>query len=228
VADLPVALSRPDLSARLHSIVDIDGKLLRALEELGPLRGRDVVIVDDGSRARAAQIEALGARARSVRIGELGTLEEGTADVVVAPWAAFVAGDPAFDEEVAAAGRVARPEGRLLVVQDYGRDDVRDLIGLPPGMGPRARDRDDFFLDRGFKIRVLHCWWTFDSLEDARSFLAEAFGEAGVATGASLRRPRLAHNIGIYHRDLGASDRPAAVPAGARASSPSTVAKRAS
>jgi hypothetical protein len=213
VADLPVALSRPDLSARLLSIVDVDGKLPRALDELGPLRGRDVLILDDGSPTRAAQIEAVGARARSVGIGELHSVAERSADVVVAPGAAFVAGDPAFEEQLAAAERVARPGGRLLVVQDYGRDDVRELIGLPPGMGPRARDRDDWFLRRGFKIRVLHCWWTFDSLEDARSFLAEAFGETGVATGASLRRPRLAHNIGIYHRDLGASDRPAAAPA---------------
>jgi hypothetical protein len=50
---------------------------------------------------------------------------------------------------------------------------------------------------------VLHCWWTFESLDDARAFLGEAFGEAGSSLAAELKRPRLSYNVAIYHRSRG-------------------------
>jgi hypothetical protein len=40
----------------------------------------------------------------------------------------------------------------------------------------------------------------FDSIETAADFLAAAFGERGAALGATLRRPRLAYNVAVYHR----------------------------
>jgi hypothetical protein len=49
---------------------------------------------------------------------------------------------------------------------------------------------------------VVHCWWSFDSLDSAGSFLADAFGDEGRAVAASLGRPRLAHKIVVYHRDV--------------------------
>ncbi len=54
----------------------------------------------------------------------------------------------------------------------------------------------------GFKIRVLHCWWTFDSLDEARAFLDAAFGEAGRTVAGRLTRPRLSYNVAVYHRTL--------------------------
>ena len=63
-----------------------------------------------------------------------------------------------------------------------------------------SRREGPFLRGGGFKIRVLHCFWTFGSIEDAQAFLAEAFGERGTAAGATLRRPRLAWNVAVYHR----------------------------
>ena len=54
-----------------------------------------------------------------------------------------------------------------------------------------------------FKIRVLHCFWTFASIEEAQDFLAESFGERGTADGAALRRRRLSWNVAVYHRARG-------------------------
>ena len=88
----------------------------------------------------------------------------------------------------------------LVVIHDYGRDDVSRLRGdlLEYGLWTR---RDGPFLRGGFRIRVLHCWWTFGSLEEARDFLVGAFGAAGDAVAADLRRPRLSYNVALYHRE---------------------------
>jgi hypothetical protein len=95
-----------------------------------------------------------------------------------------------------------RPGGRLLAIHDYGRDDVAELRGPLPEHGDWSR-RDGPFLAAGFKIRVLHCWWTFDTLDEARTFLDAAFGAAGRAVAARLTRPRLSYNVAVYHRTLG-------------------------
>ena len=70
-----------------------------------------------------------------------------------------------------ARGRIAvlRPGGRLLVLHDYGRDDVSRLRGDLPEYGLLSR-RDGPFLRGGFKVRVVHCFWTFESIEEARDF----------------------------------------------------------
>ena len=96
-----------------------------------------------------------------------------------------------------------RPSGRLLVLHDYGRDDVSRLRDADlPEYGAWSR-RDGWFLRSGFKVRVVHCWWTFDSVETASEFLADAFEERGREVAATMRRPRLSYNVAIYHRARG-------------------------
>ena len=93
-----------------------------------------------------------------------------------------------------------RPGGRLLVVHDYGRDDVSALRDPEaPEYTSWSRREGPFLRDDGFKIRVLHCFWTFETLEDARAVLAE-FGERGAAVAERLKRPRLSWNVAVYHR----------------------------
>jgi hypothetical protein len=68
--------------------------------------------------------------------------------------------------------------------------------------------RDGPFLSTGFRVRVVHCFWTFPSLDDASSFLAGAFGESGTAVAATLKRPRLTYNVAVYHRTRGEGAQP--------------------
>lgn len=200
MADLPVDLDT-GLSEQLSRVLDVEGKIPRALETLGPVGGRDVVVVDGSAGVRARQLTSLGARVTLVPAsgGASYDAPDGSADVVVAFWSAFRDG---LEQEVARARRVLRPGGRLLVIHDYGRDDVSELRGELPEHGSWSR-RDGPFLGSGFKVRVVHCWWTFPSMEEARTFLTTAFGDAGRAVAARLTRPRLSYNVAIYHRTLG-------------------------
>jgi hypothetical protein len=204
VADLPFPLD-PSLASTLARALDVEGKIPRALDALGPIGGRDVVLVG-GGETETQRLTALGGRVTKVdplageRAGANGwPVPDGSADVLVASWSAFRGADKA---ELAEADRVLRATGRLLVIHDYGRDDVARLRGEPPEQLAWSR-RDGPFLRAGFRIRVLHCFWTFDSLETARDFLRAAFGEAGEVVGSELKRPRLSWNVALYHRGRG-------------------------
>jgi len=200
VADLPVDLA-PGLSEHLARVLDVELKMPRALELLGPVGGRDVVLVDGAGGIRARQLADLGARVTLVDSSGPAPFDapDGSADVMVAFWSAFRGAPP---DQMSHAGRLLRPRGRLLVVHDYGRDDVAGLRGDLPEHGLWSW-REGPFLAGGFKVRVVHCWWTFESLEAAREFLADAFGGAGRSLGARLTRPRVSYNVAVYHRTFG-------------------------
>lgn len=233
MADLPIELAG-DVAARLARSLDQEGKIPRALDALGPLHDRDVVLIDGEGGLRARQLADLGARvmvvsAKSSASGDtcrdtppaapvtrgsprdLG-VPDSSADAIVACWSAFRGPS---EPEVAEADRVLRPGGRLLVLHDYGRDDVSALWPETQAEHFAWSRRDGWFLRSGFRIHVIHCWWTFDSIDDARSLLADIAGERGLAVAASLRRPRLSYNVAIYHRtrgDDGTSPAPQAPP----------------
>jgi hypothetical protein len=211
VADFPPALTG-SLGEELARIVDVEGKIPAAIDALAPVNGRDVVVIASGSGFHARQLTNLGGRVVALeRLDDSANLASESADVVVSLWSDFGGPGPAdLGADVAAADRLLRSGGRLVVVHDYGRDDVSRLRGDLPEYGLWTR-RDGPFLRGGFRIRVLHCWWTFGSLDEARDFLGRAFGPAGQSLADELHRPRLSYNVALYHRE-----RPASPGGGAR------------
>jgi hypothetical protein len=201
--DLSIAMPSGALEDEFLRVVDPDCKLLAALEALGPVIDRDVIVLDCGDGFRARQLRAMGARVATFEFPLCDADSEqlagwvGRADAVIIPWSEMAAPGSRF---LAEAGALLRPGGRLLVIHDYGRDDV---WGLVPGRHERDvawSQRNGPFLGDGFRIRVIHCWWSFESADQARELLGAVFGEVGVETAEKMRRLRLEYSVAIYHR----------------------------
>jgi SAM-dependent methyltransferase len=205
MADFSIPSIADDLRSRLESVIDREGKIPSALEALGPVADRRVVLLDADHGLRARQLEARGARVSALPGMETSSLPRGLADLVVCLWAGFHGDRPESAGQVAEAERILHPGGRLLVVHDYGRDDVSRLFDgeAADSEGVDPRQRDAWFLQQDFKVRVLHCWWTFDSLEAAHDLLVPAFGQRGTEVAVGMRRPRLEYKVGVYHRTFG-------------------------
>ncbi|MCI4355269.1 MAG: class I SAM-dependent methyltransferase [Thermoplasmata archaeon] len=200
MADLPIDLGA-GLTEQLARILDVEAKIPRALEALGPVGGRDVLLLDGDDGIRARQLTELGGRVTFAASNEPAgfAAPDDSADVVVSLWTPFREG---MARDTAEAGRVLRDGGRLLVVHDYGRDDISRLRGDRPEYGLWSR-RDGPFLNGGFKVRIVHCFWTFESVEVAAAFLESGFGAVGRQVAAAMKRPRLSYNVAVYHRTFG-------------------------
>jgi SAM-dependent methyltransferase len=207
VADLPFEPADAGSTAQLLRVVDAEGKIPRALEAHGPFAGRDVTLFGS-SPERARWLTEAGARLTIV--ADPGTVvawpPAASADIVLAFWTAFDGHDR--EGHLASAQRLLRPDGRLLVVLDYGRDDLDVVRGPEAAAGlVLSSRRDGWFLGHGFRVRVIHTFWRFETIEEGGDLLRAAFGPAAEPAIGRLRRPRLAHNVAIYHwtRDVGAA-----------------------
>lgn len=197
MSNLPLSLPSEQLAPFLAAL-DPARKLVAAIGALGPVEDRDVLAVDASGGPFIDGLRGLGARVVTAQLTTPLRLDapDGSADVVLGLWSAFRGVDAA---EIAEVDRVLRAGGRHLVVHDYGRDDVSHLLGERPEYGAWSH-RNGPFLKGGFRVRVVHCFWEFDSMDEAAAFLGAAFGEAGSDVAATLKRPRLSWNVAVYHR----------------------------
>jgi hypothetical protein len=210
VSDYPPGLPG-EIVARYGHAFDVDDRLFRAIDALAPIDGRDVLLLaasDDGPQA--SRVVARGGRVSTTM--DASTSLPGSADIVVGLWPELPTDGAASVLEDALV-TLARPGGLALVVQDYGRDDRGALTSTAattsattsvpdPSMTPGRREAP--YLARGWKVRVIHCFWTFATLDEARGFVG-TFGEPGQILAARLRRPRVSHNLALLHRTTATS-----------------------
>lgn len=205
MADLPIRLADGGLQEQLWRAADPEAKVVHAIDALVGLAGRTVTFADDEHAGWLRGLQALGAT-----VGDTSMDAASSDDLLLACWPvslidrsrpapAGTTGD-LVDWLDRTLGRWAGT--RLVILEDYGRDDVTALLGGAERerMLVEWSRRDGPFLSRGFKLRVLHCWWSWASTVEARRLLEGAFGEVGVAVAERLRRPRLAWNVAVYHR----------------------------
>lgn len=203
-----------ELHESLKGAVDREQKIPRALDALGPVADRDVVLLDSDEGLRATQLRELGGRVVPVAGADVSGVTVGSADVAISCFGASRGGDQATESLIETVRPKLRPGGRLLLVRDYGHDDVISLLATPDQEAEivAVSRRDGWFLRHDFKIRVLHCWWSWTDLEEARQQLGAAFGEPGAAVAEAIRRPRLAWKVAVYHRTLVPSEEPSEAP----------------
>ena len=107
--DLSVVLPSPELEDEFLRVVDVEGRLAAALEELGSVAGRDVVLLDAGRGFRKRQLEEIGARVTALAFADprneaavcarISELPVGEADVVLVPWSELATPGSAFIAE---------------------------------------------------------------------------------------------------------------------------------
>jgi SAM-dependent methyltransferase len=214
----------PVLLERLGDMIDPERKVLAALERIVPLSGKRIADVGTGIghypmllarrtgrtygiEARPELLEAARRRAGAahqpnIRIVEGGgaqlPLRDGAVDVVLSgeiePDDRWL---PAIDEAM----RVLRPNGRLVVMGYYGRDDLGGL--LDPALVERARDatqrRSGWWLQHGFKIKVVHSRIDLHDERTASRLLPLFYGERGRAFLAAPHPLSLRLRLGLYH-----------------------------
>jgi len=204
--DAPFHLADGRLQARLLACVDVEDKIPRTLATLGSMAGRRTLLL--GARAgsfRARQLDVLGARV--VTWPDLAGPPHPAEpfDVAVAWWEGFDDRGPDPVAPLAPVTGLLAPGARLLVVQDYGRDEVAPLYA-DPARDARLRawsQRDGPVLGAGFKVRTLHCRWTFPDQSSAVDLLPRAFPATGAAVAALMKHPRLDYRVAVYHRIVG-------------------------
>lgn len=204
--DAPIQLADPRLQARLLAAIDGEGKIPRALDELGPVRERRVLLLDAAAQGHLARtLRGLGARLTTRRSLRLDRLAPASFDLVVVCWRGFDGDGPEMAALQDALGVVA-PGGRIVALQAYGRDDLSRLLADPDREARLVAwsHRLGPLLTGGWRLRTLHCWLSFGSLRGARAFLCAAFPATGPQVAAELRRPRLSFKVGLYHRTVGA------------------------
>ena len=219
--DAPIRLSDPALQVRLSRAIDAEGKVARAVAELASVPGRRVVLVGASPRGRLARaLRQAGAAQVTTRpslerpSGGMGRRRGPRIarpfDVLVASYCGFdEAGGPGLaDALLTLAQAELVPEGRVVAVQAYGRDDVSRLLADPVRERRQVgwNHRRGPLLTSGWRVRTLHCWWRFGSLDAARRFLVRAFPGPGAVVAAELRRPRLSYKVGVFHRSLAGAE----------------------
>ena len=215
----------PALHARLEAAIDPDGKILGAIERIVPISGKRIADIGTGighypmllarrtgrtygvesdpellaeARRRAAE-----AHQPNIRIieGEPTALplRDGAVDIVLT---SLIDPDDASLPAVAEALRVLRPDGRLIVIGFYGRDDVSAL--LEPEVVEHAREatqrRTGWWLRNGFKIKVVHAKLDLGDSETAHELLPRLYGDRGRAFLMGPHRRVLRLNLGLFHR----------------------------
>lgn len=214
----------PLLFERLGDVIDPERRVLDALERIVPLSGKRIADIGTGIghypmllarrtartygiEAQPALLEVARSRAEAshqpnIRIVEGGgtklPLRDAAVDVVLSgeiePDDLWL---PAIDEAL----RVLRPNGRLVVIGYYGRDDLASL--LDPKVVAQARHatqrRTGWWLRHGFKIKVVHSRIDLQDEATAQELLPRLYGDRGRAFLGEPHPLSLRLRLGLYH-----------------------------
>jgi SAM-dependent methyltransferase len=214
----------PLLLERLGEVIDPERRVLEALERIVPLSGKRIADVGTGIghypmllarrtgrtygiEAQPALLKAARSRADAshqpnIRMvkgsGEHLPLRDAAVDVVLS---GEIEPDDRSLPSIEEALRVLRPNGRLVVIGYYGRDDLVEL--LEPEVVDKARHatqrRTGWWLRHGFKIKVVHSRLDLQDEATALELLPRLYGDRGRAFLDAPHPLSLRLRLGLYH-----------------------------
>lgn len=195
--DLPFGLRDTARADELVIALDPEDRLARGIVRLADLDGRTAIVLG-GARWLVPRLERLGVAATAGADDPAdATLPAGPADgvdAVIGGWGVLRGvGAP----ELVACERLLRPGGRIVVLHDYGRDEVAPLLGTDrPEVASWSRHGGPY-LRGGWKLRVLHARIALAGPEDLAALLAgdRVEGGSGAPTGAGIH-----WKVAAYHR----------------------------
>ena len=173
VGDRTIVYAR--LSAHVYAL-ELDPKALPIL------RGR---IKSSG----AANVTVLPAGAEAI------PLENDSVDVAYATWSYFFG--PGAEPGLTEVERVVRPGGDIVVVQNYGHDELARF--WTPSEG-ECETWPLWFKEHGFTCEVVDTVWRFPGPEEALAVLAFLWGESARAYVLESDRVEFGYKVAVYHR----------------------------
>jgi ubiquinone/menaquinone biosynthesis C-methylase UbiE len=210
-----------DLMARA---IDPDGHIPAAMHSAAPIEGKTVLDVGAGVGDRTiiyAQIAAhvyalepdpqalpiLRGRIKSSGVSNVTVvpgsadaipLEEDSVDVAYATWAYFFG--PGSEPGLHQVERVVRPGGDVVVVQNYGHD---ELSGIWTPIESECEAWPAWFEQQGFTCQVVDTTWRFRTVDEALAVVEFLWGQAARDYIVRHDRAEFGYKVAIYHRQVG-------------------------
>ena len=210
-----------ELLERMTQAVDPEERVPAAIQAAAPLEGRTLLDVGAGVGDQtivyarlASHVYALEPDPRALPIlrgriksaGETNVtvvpgsaesipLEDGTVDVAYATWAYFFG--PGSEPGLRETERVVRSGGDIVVVQNYGRDELAEFW-LPQESECEAWPA--WFQEKGFACEVVDTVWRFATIEEALAVLEFLWGAEARKHVLEQGKVEFGYKVAVYHR----------------------------
>jgi SAM-dependent methyltransferase len=201
--------------------IDPDGLIPAAMQAAAPIEGKILLDVGAGVGDRtvvyaqiAAHVYALEPDLQALpilreRIKSSGAsnvtvvpggadaipLEEDSVEVAYATWAYFFG--PGSEPGLHQVERVVRPSGDVVIVQNYGRDEL-SRIWTPNEAECEAWPA--WFEEHGFACQVVDTAWRFRAPDEALAVLEFLWGQRARDYAVEHHKVEFGYKVAIYHR----------------------------
>jgi ubiquinone/menaquinone biosynthesis C-methylase UbiE len=212
-----------DLLDLMAQAIDPEQRISTAMQVIAPLDGRALLDIGAGVGDRtilyarlAAHVYALepdadalpilrgrikSSLASNVTVVPAGAaaipLEDNCTDVAYATWAYFFG--PGSEPGLLEVERVVRPGGDIVVVQNYGHD---ELSRFWAPMESECEGWPPWFAGHGFSCQVVDTVWRFRTQDEALAVLEFLWGERARAYVLEHDKLEFGYKVAVYHRPV--------------------------